>query len=333
MEGKRILVTGGAGFIGSHLVEQLLDLDCKVVVLDDLSSGMLENLRFNSKRLSFVQGDVRDFALVQKSIKKSDIVFQLAEFIPNTLQNGPGHVVKFSMKNPLEDLDICVRGTLNVLEAAKEAHSRVVFASTAAVYGAAPENPIKETTPINPTSPYGASKSAAEIYCRLYNNIHNLPVVIVRLFNVYGPRQRKYLMHDTLLKLEENPHTLTMLGSGDQKRDFIYVKDAVDGLILLSAKEECYAETFNLGTGIATSVKEVVTCITNILGVTPAVKYTGRSWKGDINFLVADVTRLRKVGFAPKYSLEQGIERSISWFQQARRRDPENTSFFSHTMS
>jgi len=319
LEGKKILVTGGAGFIGSCLVEQLLDLDCDVMVLDNLSSGVLQNLQFNSESLSFVRGDVRDFALVQKLTQKSNIIFHLAEFIPNTEQNGPGHVVKFSMRKPLEDLDVSVRGTLNVLEAAKETRSRIVFVSTAAVYGKTLKNPIKETTPLNPTSPYGASKSAAETYCRLYNSIYDLPVIIVRLFNVYGPRQRKYLMYDTLLKLEENPHTLTMLGSGNQKRDFIYVKDAVEGLILLSANEECYGETLNLGTGIPTSVKEVVTRITKILGVTPNVKYTGMSWKGDIKSLVADVAKLRKIGFTPKYRLEQGIERLISWFQEVRR--------------
>jgi len=216
-------------------------------------------------------------------------------------------------------LDICLKGTLNVLEAARHAHTKVIFTSTAAVYGETPENPIKETTPVNPSSFYGASKSAAETYCRLYNKTYDLPVVIVRLFNVYGPRQRKYLMHDILMKLNRNPHTLNMLGSGNQKRDFIYVKDAIDGLVLVSVNNDCYGETFNLGTGLSTSIKKVVTCITKILGANPVVKYTGSSWKGDIEILVADISELGRIGFTPKCSLEQGITKFISWYQKAEK--------------
>jgi len=316
---KRILITGGAGFIGSNLVDRLLALNCRIVVLDNLSSGRIENLPITSKQLNFVKGDIRDLTLVKRVTKKSDIVFHLAEFIPNTEQSGPGHVIKFSTRNPLADLDISVRGTLNVLESAKQVRAKVIFASTAAVYGEPVENPIKESASINPISPYGASKSSAEIYCRVFNCTYDLPVGIVRLFNVYGPRQRKYLMHDILLKLKENPNTLTILGSGDQERDFIYVNDAVEALILLAAKEESRGEIFNLGTGVATSVKKVVSCITKILGVNPEVKYTGYSWKGDIKILEADITKIRKIGFNPRCNLVQGLKKFINWFQQIEK--------------
>ena len=319
MVGKRVLVTGGAGFIGSHLVERLLHMNCEVVVLDNLSSGRLENLPLSCKGLSFIRGDVRDFALVKKVAKNADIVFHLAEFIPNTEQEGPGHVVKFSMRNPVADLDVSVKGTLNVLEAAKQAHAKVVFCSTAAVYGEVIENPIKETTPANPISPYGASKASAEIYCKLYSRVHNLPVIIARLFNVYGPKQRKYLMYDVLLKLDKNSHTLTMLGSGNQKRDFIFVDDVVEALVLLSTKGESYGDIFNVGTGVSTPIKKVVSCITKILGVKPNVIYTGSSWKGDINILTADITKLKKMGFTPKHSLVQGIKKFVKWYQKARK--------------
>lgn len=318
LKDKRILVTGGSGFIGSHLVKRLLDLECQVVVLDNLSSGMLENLPVHS-RLNFIEGDVRNFALVKKLTKKSDMIFHLAEFIPNTRQIGPGHVVKFSIKNPLLDLDICVRGTLNVLEAARQASAKIIFTSSAAVYGEPLEKPIKETTPPNPISPYGASKLAAETYCKVFSKTHDLPVIIVRLFNIYGPRHRKCVMYDTLSKLKKNSKTLTMLGSGDQERDFVYVNDAVDGLTFLSIKEEASGQTFNLGTGVSTSIKKVVTYITRILGINPVVTYTGSSWKGDINILVSDPTKLRRIGFTPKYSLEQGIKKFVSWYRQAEK--------------
>jgi UDP-glucose 4-epimerase len=317
LKDKRIVVTGGAGFIGAHLVERLLDLNSHVVVLDNLSSGRFENLPVHP-RLSFVKGDVRNFALVKKLMKKSNMIFHLAEFIPNTRQIGPGHVIKFSMKNPLLDLDICVRGTLNVLEAARQADAKVIFTSSAAIYGEL-ESPVKETTPPNPISCYGVSKLAAETYCKLFNKTYELPVVIVRLFNIYGPRQRKYVMYDILSKLQKNPKILTMLGSGNQKRDFVYVSDAVDGLIFLGEKEEASNQTFNLGTGISTSIKKVASYITKLLGIKPAVKYTRSSWKGDINVLVADSTKLGRIGFTPRYSLEEGIKELVSWYRRAEK--------------
>jgi len=316
LKNKKIIVTGGAGFIGSHLVKKLLELNNQIVVLDNLSSGFLENVPVHSQ-LTFINGDVRDFRLIKKLVENSDVIFHLAEFIPNTRQFGPGHIVKFSMENPILDLDICVKGTLNVLEAAKEANVKVVFTSSAAVYGNPVEIPIKETTPANPVSCYGASKLAAEAYCKVYIKTHNLPVVTVRLFNVYGPRQRKYFIYDVLSKLGKNPNALEILGSGDQERDFIYVDDAVEGLILLSVKEEAISQIFNLGTGISIPIKEVVKHITRILGVEPVVTYTGSSWKGDVDVLVADSTKMSRIGFTPKYSLEQGIKKVVSWYQQA----------------
>jgi len=316
LKDKRVIVTGGAGFIGSHLVKKLLDSNNQVVVLDNLSSGIFENLPVHSQ-LTFINGDIRDSTLTKKLVENSDVIFHLAEFLPNTRQFGPGHVVKFSMENPFFDLDNCVRGTLNVLEAAKEANVKVVFTSSAAVYGDPVEVPIKETTPPNPVSCYGASKLAAETYCKVYSKTHNLPVVIVRLFNIYGPRQRKCVMHDVLSKLSKNPNALTMLGSGDQERDFVYVDDAVEGLILLSVKEEATGQIFNLGTGISTSIKEVLNHIVRILGAEPVVTYTGSSWKGDVGILVADSTKVRGIGFTPKYSVEQGIKEFVSWYQHA----------------
>jgi len=319
LAGKRILVTGGAGFIGSNLVERLLALNCRVIVLDNLSSGRIDNLPLHSRQLSFVKGDIRNQELARKLARKSDMVFHLAEFIPNTEQSGPGHVIRFSTSKPIADLDVSVRGTLNILESASQAHIKVVFASTAAVYGEPLESPIEETMLTNPISPYGASKLAAEIYCRVFNRTYDLPVVIARLFNVYGPRQRKYLMHDILLKLRKNPNKLEILGSGNQQRDFIYVSDAVEGLILLATEEKSCGDTFNLGTGIPTSVRRVVTSMAKIAGVKPEIEYTGHSWKGDIEILVADIAKMRKIGFRPRTCLLKGIKEFTKWFQQVEQ--------------
>ncbi len=312
---EKILVTGGAGFIGSNLVERLLALGHCVTVLDDLSSGNAENLP-SVQNLRFVDGDIRSFRLVKKLVADSDLVFHLAEFIPNTEQFGPGHVIKFSMRRPLTDLDICIRGTLNLLEATKETKVKMVFASTAAIYGNARSNPIREDTSVIPISPYGVSKASAEMYCDLYHRIYDVPLVIARFFNVYGPRQRKYLMYDTLLKLSKNPKELTTLGSGNQQRDFVFVDDVIDALVLLSESKAANGEAFNVGTGIPTSAREVVTCIVKVLRMNPVLSYSGSSWAGDIDVLVADISKIKKLGFSPKYNLTEGIKKLVEWYRK-----------------
>lgn len=310
---KRILVTGGAGFIGSHLTKALLENGNQVIVIDNLSSGRFESLPTHP-RLRFLKADILDFALVDKVMKQIDFVFHLAEYIPNT----SGHVIKYSMNKPQEDLKVSGIGTVNILEAARKAQARVVFTSTAAVYGEPIENPVRENSPKNPISPYGASKLAAEVYCRLYHKIHGLPVVITRLFNVYGPRQRKYVMYDILSKVDNDPGKLRILGSGDQKRDFVYVDDAVRGLTYLSNREDAYGQSFNLGTGISTSIKQIVKHVVTLLNVDPIISYTRSSWKGDIKNLTADTTKLSRTGFHTRYDLIQGLRELIHWFQHRR---------------
>lgn len=311
---KNILITGGAGFIGSHLTQALLNNGNQVIVLDNLSSGIFENLPTHLG-LKFVKGDILDVALVDRLMKHIDLVFHLAEYIPNT----SGHVVEYSMNNPLKDLEISVKGTINVLEAARKTKAKVVLTSTAAVYGEPIESPVEEECATNPISPYGASKLAAEVYCNMYYNTHELPIVVARLFNVYGPRQRKYVMYDILSKLKSNPKKLEILGTGEQKRDFIYVGDVVNGLIYLSTLEEAYGQTFNMGTGISTSIKQIVKYITELLNVDPNVTYTGSSWKGDIKRLTADTAKLVRTGFSLKFELAQGLEGLVFWFQQAKK--------------
>jgi UDP-glucose 4-epimerase len=314
-----VLVTGGAGFIGSHLTDELANKGMKVLVLDDLSSGNMENVCV--KNIEFVQGDVRNTKLTEKLISRSDIIFHLAEYIPETTKYGVGHVVKYSVENPLLDFDVSCRGTLLVLDKARKYDKKIVFTSSAAVYGQIRTSSITEKTPTFPSSPYGASKLCAETYVKLYAKLYGLPTTILRLFNVYGPRQRKYLMHDILLKLENNPKKLEIMGTGLEERDFVYVDDVVDALIYVSSKEEANGEIFNVGTGVAASVKEVVGLILEILDLNPKVTYTQSSWKGDIKKLVANIKRIRNIGFEPKISPEEGLRRLIKWFNTERMSD------------
>jgi UDP-glucose 4-epimerase len=316
---SRALVTGGAGFIGSHLTEELIRRKNEVIILDNLSSGTFDNIPKN-KRVTFVQGDIRDTDLMDKLVSNADLIFHLAEFIPNTRSFGSGHVVKYSIDNPLLDFDVSARGTLIILNSVKKHKKRLVFASTAAVYGKV-NVPAKENLRPNPVSPYGASKLCAEEYVKLYSRIYGIPATILRLFNVYGPRQTKYVMYDILLKLRKNPNLLSMFGSGKEKRDFIYVKDAVRAFMLVSHEDNAIGQIYNLGTGVSTQISNLVKVMTTILQLDPKVEFLGTSWSGDIPNLVADISKISRIGFTPEYSLKTGLEELIKWFQLDWRRN------------
>lgn len=316
LKNKRVVITGGAGFIGSHLVDALQAMGNQVTVIDNLSSGKSENLRVNSN-LTFIEGDVRDINLVKKITKKSDIIFHLAEYIPNS-NYGPGHVIKYSVEDPYTNLDICVKGMLNILECAKQSTTKIVYTSTAAVYGEPFEIPVKETALPNPLSPYGVSKLAAESYCKVYSQMYDMPITIARLFNVYGPRQKKYVMYDILRKLKCDDSKLEILGNGDQQRDFIYVKDVVEGLITLSVIEEGCGNIYNMGTGISTSIKQLIECMINILDVNPIINFTDQTWKGDIYALIADTKKINDIGIFPKYGVKEGVKELIKWYYEQK---------------
>ena len=253
---QSILVTGGAGFIGSHLVDELLSRGHNVTVLDNLSSGVQENLP-SHERLKFVNDDITNIPIVDSLVKNSDMVFHLAEYIPTTKNYGSGHVVKYSMEAPIQDFDVSARGTLIVLQSAKKYSKKFIFTSTAAVYGES-KDLLKETSPTIPISPYGASKLCAEEYVKLYHRIYGLPTSIVRFFNVYGPRQLKYVMYDLSLRLQKNPINSRDFGTGEEKRDFVYVKDAVKALLLVAQDEYAKGEIYNVASGNQTKIRELV---------------------------------------------------------------------------
>jgi UDP-glucose 4-epimerase len=318
LSNKRILVTGGAGFIGSTLVQKLVENSNEVFVLDNLSSGYESNVMLH-KSVKFYNGDVRDESLVSNLVKESDLIFHLAEFIPNTEKYGAGHVVKFSIENPLIEFDVSCRGSLTVLEKAKEYNKRLIFASTAAVYGETNTDYIKEMHSTLPISPYGASKLCAETYVNLYNRIYKLPTTILRFFNVYGPRQRKYVMHDILKKLKNDPYELQVMGTGYEVRDFIYVDDVVDALFLVANNEDTIGNIFNVGTGEATSLRDLVETMLKVLGLCPKIVFTNSSWKGNVSRLCADITRISKFGFRQKYQLRTGIESMVNWYSSLHK--------------
>ncbi|MEM3443113.1 MAG: SDR family NAD(P)-dependent oxidoreductase, partial [Candidatus Bathyarchaeia archaeon] len=213
----KVLVTGGAGFIGSHLVERLLKEDCNVVVLDDLSSGKTENLDLKNRNLIFLKGGIRDKELVKKALKDVEVVFHLAALVD----------VPFSVKNPLLVNQVNVCGSLNILEESIKTNvEKFIYASSCAVYGEPQYLPINEEHPTNPLSPYAVSKLAIEKYCQVFNKLYGLKTVSLRLFNVYGPRQEgdsySGVISRFIRQLRSGKPPI-IFGDGSQTRDFVYV--------------------------------------------------------------------------------------------------------------
>jgi UDP-glucose 4-epimerase len=311
------LITGGAGFVGSHLADRLVNEGMHVIVLDNLSSGRKSNI--SKKKVDFVLGDIRNEALVDKLVKKSDTIFHLAEFIPETVKYGAGHVIKYSVENPLLDFDVSCFGSLIVLDKCRKYDKEIVFTSSAAVYGETNTESIDEESKTLPSSPYGASKLCAETYMRLYSKLYGMPVTILRFLNLFGPRQRKYIVYDILSKLKKNPRKLEVLGTGFEQRDFIYVEDAITAVLLAARSSTSEEKIFNIGTGASTSIREMVEIILEILRLEPEVLFTQTSWKGDIKKLGANTRKITKLGFKPAFSLTEGLRDTVNWFNGKRQ--------------
>lgn len=305
-----MLVTGAAGFIGSHLVERLVERGLEVTGIDNLSTGLVENL-FSvhaNRRFSFIKGDVLDKAVMSRALRDVDVVFHMAA------QSS----VTDSTDDPVRDFEINVQGTLNVLEHARKAKvDEVIFASSSTVYGEARALPTPEEHPFLPISNYGASKAAAEVYCTSYSSLYGLKTANLRYYNVYGPRSRKGVMFDLLRKLQKNNKKLEVLGTGGQAKDYLYIDDAVSATLLVASKGKLAGEAYNVGSGESYAVKELVTKLLKILGLAGKTKpfYTGFSWHGDVQRTQADISRLKKLGFRPAVGIDQGLKRFIDWYK------------------
>ncbi len=302
---KKVVVTGGAGFIGSNLCRTLLKNGAKVTAYDNLYSGKTEFIEdLINKGLNFIQEDIRNQAALEEATKNSEVIFHLAA------QTS----VPFSMDNPKEDCEINVVGTVNTLEAAKKAGARVIFASSAAVYGNPEKRPTPETYQTHPVAFYGLTKLIGENYCRFYYENYGLEVVMFRIFNVYGPDCHGAI-YDFLNKLRKNPHKLEVLGTGKQSRDFIYISDMIDALIKAATSPLASGEVFNIGTGTTTSVAELAKMIVNILELEDVDIYFtgGQAWAGDMDVTLAENRKaISRLQWSPQVSLEEGLKKLIS---------------------
>jgi len=306
--GQSVLVTGGAGFIGSHLVERLVEVGAAVTVLDDLSAGFERNLAAVRDDVDFLEADVRDREAVAAAVDGQDVVFHLA---------ANAHVPT-SVEEPRYDFTVNAMGTQAVLEAACDAAvSRVVYASSAAVYGPPDSVPMSEDNPLQPVSPYGASKLAGEKLGLVYDAAYDIDVTALRIFNTYGPRQPRYVMYDFLRKLDEDPADLAVLGSGEEVRTFVYVADTVEAFLALGTVDEAPGQAFNVGGDEPTRIRDLAELMCKrYYDEEPEVHTTGESKPGDIERLVADSSRLRELGVAPSVSLAAGLDELYEWYQR-----------------
>lgn len=305
----RILVTGGAGFIGSHVVDQLVAMGHKATVLDNLQAGKAENLRQVRGRIRFVRDDLRDPRGVARAVRGNEGVIHI----------GANASVPYSVENPRYDFETNAGGTLNLLEACrKHKVRRVLYASSAAVYGEPAYTPMDEAHPLRPISPYGASKLAGERMGFVYREAYGLDFAAARIFNIYGPRQPRYVMADLYHKLKRDPHRLEVLGDGTQVRDPCYVSDAVGALWLLFRKGEGCT---NVAAGAPTTVRHIAEGLVARVAPGARIVYTGKSWAGDIKALIADTRKLRRMGWKPEVSLEEGLNRFVEWMERNRKNE------------
>ena len=302
LDGKRILVTGGAGFIGFHLCKKLSELTNNLTIYDNLSSGKIENVK-QIPQAHFTKADILNLEKLHAQ-EKADIIYHLAAQV----------VVPFSMENPIEDFEINARGTLNVLEKARKDDAELVFASSAAVYGNTAELPTPESYGFSPDSCYGLSKVVGEQYCNMYTKQYGLDITIVRFANVYGPRCHG-VIPDFLDKISKNPEKLEIIGTGLQSRDFVHIYDVVEALKLVAVSEKASGETYNIGFGKTITIIDVAKMILKLLGLSDktVITTTNVPWHGDILRIWFDISKItNELKWHPKISLEDNLKEMIS---------------------
>jgi nucleoside-diphosphate-sugar epimerase len=301
-----ILVTGGAGFIGSHLVEWLVRQGYHVRVFDNFSSGQRKRSMFNREHVTIIEGDIRDFGALQRATNGVEYVFHLAAMV-SVIQ---------SIEQPIEAEMINSVGSLHVLEAARQAKAkRVVMASSCAIYGNTTQVPTSEAVEPDPLSPYAISKLAAENLGRLYTHLYEVEAVSLRFFNVYGPRQDPSSPYAAVIprfaQILLRGQQPTIYGDGEQSRDFVFVSDIVGALWAAATTPQAAGRSLNVGTGVAVSIRALTTLIGELLGI-PVNPIYAPARSGEVRHSCADPSLLKQItGFCPAMPLREGIAATI----------------------
>ncbi len=302
-----ILITGGGGFIGSHLAAHYYKKGKRLLLID--ISDDTSNLARLGVPLPVIKSDLSEPGEMDWAVDDHiDLIFHLA---------GSADV-PMSVKEPVLDFRSNVTATLNILEfARRRAVDKVVFASTSSVYRPGVPLPISEDSPIRPSSPYGAAKYASEGYCFAYYTTYGLHTTVLRFFNVYGPLMRRWVIHDLVRKLQNNPNRLDILGDGEQLREYLFIDDAVDALVL-AAEKGAPGDVYNAGTGDTVKIKDLALEIAEIMGLEEVeLHFTMESWPGDIHDWYADITKLGRLGFKPRVSRHEGLAKTVAYLLES----------------
>jgi len=306
----RYLVTGGAGFIGSNTVDELLRRGHTVVVLDDFSAGREENLKQCAGKIEIVRGSITDLPAVHKACERADYVIHLAARTS----------VPRSVKDPIESNHVNIDGTLNVLVAARDAKvRRFVYAASSSAYGETPTQPKREDMCPDPISPYGVTKFVGELYAKVFGRCYGLETVCLRYFNVFGPRQDPSSPYSgvlskfiTTLLADDQP---VIFGDGEQSRDFTYIENVVQANLLACEAPNCAGRVLNAGTGGRFTLNETLHLLEKISGKRATAKYEPPR-SGDILHSQANITEARKMlGYDPKVNFEEGLRRTWEWYR------------------
>lgn len=307
---EKVIVTGGAGFIGSHLAEALVKRGYRVIIIDDLSTGKPENIYHLKKETEFIRGSITDLPLLKKHFKGADYVFHMAAIAS----------VPKSVANPLASHEVNNTGTLNVLQVSVQNNiKKMVFMSSAAIYGDIPTLPLKEDMPPRPKSPYAVDKLSAEYYCEVFRNVYRFPSICLRCFNIYGPRQDPNSEYAAaiprFIQLAAAGKPLVIFGDGEQTRDYVYVKDVVEAnLLAVKSNKE---GIFNISGGKSITINDLAKLIIKLSGNKSEITYD-KPRPGDIIHSLADVSRAGAFGWKPAYSMEKGLTETIRHYHGGR---------------
>jgi UDP-glucose 4-epimerase len=310
--GVRVLITGGAGFIGSHIAETLVNKGHEVRIVDNLSTGNIQNLHGFADKVEFFRGDIRNQALLSKLATGCDLIYHQAAVVS----------VPYSVDYPQETHDVNIQGTLNVLLAARERGvKRVVFACSAAVYGEDPELPKRETMAAEPIAPYGIEKITGEYYCMVFNKLYGVEAVALRYFNVFGPRQDPRSPYSGVISIfvdralsKKQP---IVFGDGEQNRDFVFIDNVVQANILAGTVKGAAGRCYNVGLGQKTTLNDLLAMLGRITEQTIEARYQ-EARAGDIRESVADITRIKsELGYDPQVGVEEGLKRLVD-FEKSR---------------
>jgi nucleoside-diphosphate-sugar epimerase len=310
---KKALVTGGAGFIGSHITDALVSNGCQVAVIDNLSTGKLSNLEHVKDEIKFYKGDILDQVILEKAVKNCDVIFHQAAIVS----------VPWSIENPVDSAMVNEMGTLSVLESARKNNvRRVVSASSSAVYGDDPQLPKSENMALKPLSPYAVQKLTGEYYSGLYYKLYGLETVCMRYFNVYGPRQDPTSPYSGVISIfmskAVSKKTPVIYGDGNQYRDFVFIDDVVRANLLAASTDGASGEVFNVGTGKYVTINGLWEMACELSGIN--IKPEHESLKpGDIVESVANIDHAQKIlQFKPEYSFKNGLEITFNWYKKNR---------------